>query len=488
MTKQSRTVPRRRQSVSPTPRHLPLVDILIDTQAELQELVVASGLQVLEAMLEEDRAAVCGPRYAHQPARQAYRTGPTPSQVVLGGRKVAIRRPRARRAGEEVPLPTARAFANADPLNRRVVDQMLIGVATRQYARSLEPLGADVTTRGTSKRAVSRRCVAQTQAQLDAWRATPLDALDLVGLLIDGVHVGGHCIVVALGIDNMGAKHPRGLWEGATENATVCQGLLTNLGSRGLRTDRSLLVTVDGAKALDTAVTQTFGRAALVQRCQVHKGRNILEHLPEAQRPWVKAVLTRAYTNSHVKTAKRLLQDLARRLDTDDPKCGHARAGRARRDADRARRGSVGASPTIARHHERHRESPQPNAPRAAPCETLARRDDGAALGGRRGARSGEGVPPGARMSRYARAGRCPPGTRRAVRTRGVVRDGCVVVNQAAAEFQQRTGHPPSTTHLPSGGTGGGTQPFAHGEFAPARVSSHTLACKGLKLTFPAPR
>ena len=275
MKKQSRTVPRRRQSVSPTPRHLPLVDILIDTQAELQELVVVSGLKVLEAMLEEDRAAVCGPRYAHQPARQAYRTGHTPSQVVLGGRKVAIRRPRARRAGEEVSLPPARAFANADPLNRRVVDQMLIGVATRQYARSLEPLGADVTTRGTSKSAVSRRVVAQTQAQLDAWRATPLDALDLVGLLIDGVHVGGHCIVVALGIDKMGAKHPLGLWEGATENATVCQGLLTNLASRGLRTDRSLLVIVDGAKALDTAVTQTFGRAALVQRCQVHKGRNI---------------------------------------------------------------------------------------------------------------------------------------------------------------------------------------------------------------------
>ena len=139
MKKQSRTVPRRRQSVSPTPRHLPLVDILIDTQAELQELVVASGLKVLEAMLEEDRAAVCGPRYAHQPARQAYRTGPTPSQVVLGGRKVAMRRPRARRAGEEVPLPTARAFANADPLNRRVVDQMLIGVATRQHPHKNGP-------------------------------------------------------------------------------------------------------------------------------------------------------------------------------------------------------------------------------------------------------------------------------------------------------------------------------------------------------------
>ena len=106
-------------------------------------------------------------------------------------------------------MPTARACANADPLNRRVVDQMLIGVATRQYARSLETARRRRHPRGgTSKSAVSRRVVAQTQAQLDAWRATPLDALDLVGLLIDGVHVGGHCIVVALGIDKMGAKTP----------------------------------------------------------------------------------------------------------------------------------------------------------------------------------------------------------------------------------------------------------------------------------------
>ena len=145
MKQQSRTVTRRRQSESPAPRHLPLVEILVDTQAELQELVVASGLKVLEAMLEEDRGAVCGPRYAHQPERQAYRAGHTPSQVVLGGRKVAMRRPRARRDGAEVPLPTVRAFTDTDPLNRRVVAQMLIGVATRQYARSLEPLGATLT-------------------------------------------------------------------------------------------------------------------------------------------------------------------------------------------------------------------------------------------------------------------------------------------------------------------------------------------------------
>ena len=260
---------RGRQSALPAPRHLPLVDILVDAQAELQELVVASGLKVLAAMLEADRVAGCGPRYAHQPARRASRAGHAPSEVVLGGRKVALRRPRVRRDGQEVALPSVQAFTTTDPLTRRVVEQMLIGVATRHYGRSLEPLGADVRTRGTSKSAVSRRFVAQTQ--LDAWRATPLDDLELVALLIDGVHVGGHCIVVALGLDKTGAKHPLGLWEGSAENTTVCQGLLTNLQSRGLRTDRSLLVILDGAQALHTAVTQTFGPAALVQRCQVHK-------------------------------------------------------------------------------------------------------------------------------------------------------------------------------------------------------------------------
>ena len=194
-----------------------------------------------------------------------------PAKSCWAGARSRVRRPRVRRDGQEVSLPTVQAFTNTDPLNRRVVEQLLVGVATRQYGRSLEPLGADVRTRGTSKSAVSRRFVAQTQAQLDAWRATPLDALDLVALLIDGVQVGGHCIVVALGIEKTGQKHPLGLWEGSTENTTVCQGLLANLQSRGLRTDRSLLVILDGAKALHTAVTQTFGRAALVQRCQVHK-------------------------------------------------------------------------------------------------------------------------------------------------------------------------------------------------------------------------
>ena len=131
-------------------------------------------------------------------------------------------------------------------------------------------------------------------------------------------------MVVALGVGVDGTKHALGLWEGSTENASVCQSLLANLQSRGLRTDRRILVMLDGSKALRAAVTAVFGRAALVQRCQIHKTRNILDHRPERQRPWVLATLKRAYQSEDVKTATRLLRHLARRLDQEHP-CAAAR-------------------------------------------------------------------------------------------------------------------------------------------------------------------
>ena len=325
--KQSRTphVPR---GASPAVRTLPLVELLVDTRTELFDLMVRSGLRVLDAMLEEDRTALCGPRYAHDPSRAASRAGTVVSEVVLGGRKVAVQRPRVRADGHEVPLPAFQVLAQTDPLNRRVLEQMLVGVTTRQYARSLEPLPAEVSSRGTSKSSVSRRFVARTAAQLQAWQTAPLDGLDLVALLLDGVHIGEHCLIVALGIAVDGQKHALGLWEGATENATMCRSLLANLQARGLRTDRSLLVILDGALALHKAVRTVFGEAALIQRCQVHKLRNVLEHLPERERPAVQAIIRRAYQASDAKAATRLLLDLAKRLDQDHPSAsGSVREG-----------------------------------------------------------------------------------------------------------------------------------------------------------------
>ena len=181
------------RTASPVPytesplRHLPLVDLLVDTKTELLELALRSGLKVFTTMLEDDRTAICGPRYAHEPERPASRAGTTRSEVVLGGRKVAIQRPRVRTAAGEVALPTFEMMAATDPLDRRVVEQMLVGVATRQYARSLEPVGPEMKSRGTSKSAVSRRFVARTTAQLAAWQSAPLDDVDLGALLIDGV-------------------------------------------------------------------------------------------------------------------------------------------------------------------------------------------------------------------------------------------------------------------------------------------------------------
>ena len=328
MKRESRTVDRSDQVDSRSQRYLPLVDLLVDTRAELMELAIASGLKVLETMREEDRTVICGQRYAHQVARQASRAGTVPSEVVLGGRKVALRRPRVRATGAEVPLPTLRVMAGEDPLNRRVVEQMLVGVATRQYARSLDPLPPTMVSRGTSKSSVSRRFVAKTTAQLRAWQSAPLEGLDLVALILDGVHIGEHCLVVALGIAADGQKHALGLWEGATENAAVCQSLLANLQSRGLRTDRSMLVILDGAQALHKATRAVFGEAALIQRCQVHKLRNILDHVPERQRPWVQAIVRRAYQATDVKTGTRLLTGLAKRLEDEYPSAaGSVREG-----------------------------------------------------------------------------------------------------------------------------------------------------------------
>ena len=381
MKRESRTVDRSDQVDSRSQRYLPLVDLLVDTRAELMELAIASGLKVLETMLEEDRTVICGQRYEHQVARQASRAGTVPSEVVLGGRKVALRRPRVRATGAEVPLPTFRVMAGEDPLNRRVVEQMLVGVATRQYARSLDPLPPTMVSRGTSKSSVSRRFVAKTTAQLRAWQSAPLEGLDLVALILDGVHIGEHCLVVALGIAADGQKHALGLWEGATENAAVCQSLLANLQSRGLRTDRSMLVILDGAQALHKATRAGFGEAALIQRCQVHKLRNILDHLPERQRPWVQAIRAAGLSGDRRENGDPSPHRPREAPGGRIPQCGRERARGARGDADRAHTAALGAPAALPRDDQCRRESLESYASREAQRETVAWGPDDAAVG-----------------------------------------------------------------------------------------------------------
>jgi putative transposase len=287
---------------------------------ELREFVVNAGMEALTMLLERERSEACGPRYQHQPGRLARRTGHAPGELVMGGRRVRVARPRARTLnGREIELPSWRAFSDEDPLHDRAVEQMLAGVSTRRYARSLEPLPAGVVSRGTGRSAVSRRFVAATEKQMAEWLGRDLSRVDLAVLMIDGVHIKEHVLLVAVGIDTDGKKHVLGVREGATENATACRSLLTDLRDRGLPTDRTILVVLDGSKALAKAVREVYGTRAVLQRCQAHKARNVLDQLPEEARPSVRQALRDAYAAADAERAKKMLGNLARRLRDQYP-------------------------------------------------------------------------------------------------------------------------------------------------------------------------
>lgn len=308
------------QSVELTGKSLQLTVALPEVlHEELYGVVTRLGLLALQGMLLHEVEGLCGPRYGRGQGDRPSRSGTTAGSLALGGRRVEVQRPRVRHDGREVPLKTWEGLGDDDPLNRRAVEQMLIGVSTRKYRRSLENVPAEVVERGTSKSAVSRRFVAATGKQLEAWMNRDLSGLQLATIMIDGLHVDDHVVLVALGFDLTGAKHLLGIHEGAAENRESCKALLANLVERGIDSGRSTLFVLDGAKALRRAVLDVFGKRALVQRCQVHKRRNVLEHLPEEKRPGIETILKEAFRAATSKTAKGRLEALAGRLAADYP-------------------------------------------------------------------------------------------------------------------------------------------------------------------------
>jgi putative transposase len=284
-----------------------LAELASTAREGLLALAVGTGLQVLQAMLEEDVTRLVGPKGRHNRDRTAVRHGSEPGQVTMGGRRVRVRRPRIRAADgtREVAVPTYQAFAATDLLDQLALERMLAKLSTRRYPIGPEPVGAEVERAavGISKSAVSRRFVAATEHALADLLARDLTGLDLVALLVDGVRVAEHCCVVALGITLDGTKIPLALAEGATENATVV-------------TD--LLVVIDGAKALRRAVTEVFDHP-VIHRCQLHKLRNLTDRLPDALASVVAKRMRRAYHHPDPLTAEAELEALARELDRSHP-------------------------------------------------------------------------------------------------------------------------------------------------------------------------
>jgi transposase-like protein len=288
----------------------------------LLALSVGVGLGVLTELMEEEVDDVVGPKGKHNSERTAVRHGHEDGEVTLGGRHVEVKRPRVRTAdGEaEVQLATYEHFADRDPLARVVLERMLAGVSTRRYRRTQEPVGesVEVKARSTSKSAVSRTFVERTRSALGELMSRQLADLRLAVMMLDGLELKGRMMIVALGITTEGVKVPLGLWEGSTENATVATALLSDLVERGLDPEQGMLFVIDGSKALRKSIRSVFGEVP-VQRCIRHKERNVMHHLPERDRPAVKARMRRAWAETDCPRALEQLQRLADELDHTHP-------------------------------------------------------------------------------------------------------------------------------------------------------------------------
>ena len=301
---------------------LTLTDIAGAAREGLLAMSVAAGMAVMQALFEGEIVEVAGPKGRHDPNRAAVRHGSGRGSVTLGGRRVAVDRPRARTLdGHEVPLASYTHFAAEDVLTRVVMERMLAGVASRRHARVAEPVGTvvDKEAKSTSRSAVSRRFVKQTETALAELMARDLTGEDIKVLMLDGEHMAERCVVVALAITAAGSKKFFFISDGTTENKTVVRSLLADLVERGLTVDDGLLVIIDGAKALSAAVREVFGAKALIQRCTLHKRRNVADHLPDKEQAWVDAKLVKAFAHPDPETGLANAKSLAAQLDKSYP-------------------------------------------------------------------------------------------------------------------------------------------------------------------------
>src|SRR5271166_682256 len=292
--------------------------------ASFERFCLTAGVSALRQLMEQDAVELCGPRYGHKDGKAAHRWGKTEGKIGFHGGKVSLARPRVRaRDGQEMVVPSWEAAQSEDLLGRWAMNLMLINVSTRRCGRAVRLPEGDIPApagAGVSKSAVSRRFVALSAAQMKEWMAADLSKLDLLVIQIDGIHIENDIVLLAaVGSDADGVKHPLVVLEGATESAAVVQALLDNLVERGLDPKVCRLFIIDGSKALRKAIRRTFGKHAPIQRCQVHKGRNIMERLPKHLHASVRRTLRQAWELDDAMKAEQLIRNLARRLEQIAP-------------------------------------------------------------------------------------------------------------------------------------------------------------------------
>jgi len=370
----------------------------------LLALSVGVGLGVVHELMELEVDEVVGPKGKHNCDRVAVRHGHDDGSMTLGGRRVAVRRPRMRTAADEreLPVESYEYFADRDPLTRAVMDRMLAGVSTRKFAQIGEPVGEEVerASSSTGKTAVSDMFVQRTRTALGELMSRRLDDVRLAVMMLDGLEIADRTHVVALGITTDGVKIPLGLWEGSTENATLARALLADLVDRGLDPEQAILFVIDGAKALRRAIKDVFGEHALVHRCHRHKERNVTDLLPERDRDTVRARIRAAWSLADPLLAEQRLQLLASELDRSYPGAASSLREGMEETLTLTRLGVTGSL-------KRTLESTNPcesmlenRPPHPAQREALVVGRDGAALDGRRHARSRTAVSEDHRLPR----------------------------------------------------------------------------------------
>lgn len=298
---------------------IPMIAGIEATKRGLLAFVHEMGLAALNELLGLQAAEIAGPKGKHNAHRTSHHWGTARTPLPFGGRNVVVQRPRVRGTdGSEIMLEAIEEFRRADPMPDRVAEQIAVGVSTRRYRRSLEPVPEQMGERGTSKSAASRALIENTTSKLDEFLQRPLGDLEIIAMYLDGIDFAGTACIVSLGVTTDGTKVPLGVWLGSTENAVLTTELLQDLIARGLRVDGRTLFVIDGGKGIRKALRDVFGDRAVVQRCQVHKMRNVLDHLPDSRRAYVRRQMRDAYRSKTLATGRKLLLRLASWLESND--------------------------------------------------------------------------------------------------------------------------------------------------------------------------
>ena len=298
---------------------MPMVELIESARMSVDQLMTHLGRATLEAVLQISAAGVAGESHQGKAGGDVVRHGRQSGIVSLKDRKVHVERPRLRKreggAGAEVGVPAYEAMKADDSLGEQVLRVMMRGVSTRNYKEIL-PDACDAV--GVSKSSVSREFVEESEQTYKGLLERKFDEVNLLILYIDGIQVGGHAVLVAIGVDAQGYKHVLGIREGASENATVVKALLEDLVERGVKPGVKRLFVIDGSKALRAGIDAVYGTDNPVQRCRLHKERNVLDHLPDDQKDYARLTMRAAFTLEAAKGEKRL-ETLAKQYDKEYP-------------------------------------------------------------------------------------------------------------------------------------------------------------------------